>query len=377
MTHVQILKIPAIGQTFSRGLMPQLSDHLDDFLKFLDANDIKHNERMDTDPAKLKATQANGFDYDKIMAMPSDVHKIIISNDMHVIDGHHRWLAAHNRNDVKICAHEIDLPVLDAVARAKEFLASKNLQEGITHKEFQPMVDSFVDFASNELGIKSLPGVKFKQSDESDEQPSFGGYSPGLKSITISTKNRHPMDIFRTLAHELVHAKQDEDGRLNDVAKEGSTGSDIENEANSRAGIIMRNYAEKARHMFNSANLDEQFDRMVAEDTPSDREWGKESLTRKYKKDTPGQDKELEEDGRLTTATGVGLADHPDQDGVGPTTGFTNFGPGGLGSPFSRGYGPYESADKGLLDMGTVPKQGKEEVTEGSPVTLVWKLKKK
>ena len=377
MTHVQILKIPAIGQTFSRGLMPQLSDHLDDFLKFLDDQEIYHYEMPDIDVSKLKSTQANGFDYDKIMSVPQGSHKIIISNDMHVIDGHHRWLAEHNRDGIRLCAHKINLPILDAVAMAKRFIASKELQEGITHKEFQPMVDSFVDFASNELGIKSFPSVKFKQSDDSDEQPSFGGYSPSLKIITISTKNRHPMDIFRTLAHELVHAKQDEDGRLTDVAKEGSTGSDCENEANSQAGVIMRKYAKKERKLFNSLNLDEQFVKMVTEDTPSDREWGTRTLTWKYKKDTPGQDKELEEDGRLTTATGVGLADHPDQDGVGPTTGFTNFGPGGLGSPFSRGYGPYESADKGLLDMGTVPKQGKEEVTEGSPVTLVWKLKKK
>ena len=367
MAHVRILKIPEIGQTFSRGLMPQLSDHLEDFLKFLDAHEISHKEIMDVNPATLKSTQSNGFDYDKIMAIPPNIHKVITSNDSHVIDGHHRWLAAHNRDNVKICAHQIDLPVLDAVARAKEFLATKNLQEGITHKEFQPMVDSFVSFASDELGIKSLPGVNFKTSDEQDEQPSFGGYSPFSKSIVVSTKNRHPMDIFRTIAHELVHAKQDEDGRLSDVAKEGATGSDIENEANSMAGIIMRKYAKNSKHVFKSSNLDESFEAML-ENSPSDREWGKKSLTDIYKKDTPGQEseEELDEDGLLSTATNVGLSKNGD--GIGPEFAVSNFGPGGLGSPFSHGYGAYEeSTDKGLLDMGTVPKSGKEEVTEERP----------
>lgn len=361
MNHIRVLRIPAIGQTFSRDLMPQLSDHLEDFLKFLDSHEIKHTEMMAVDPLTLKATQSDGFDYDKIMSIPPDIHKVITSNDSHILDGHHRWLAACNRDNVKICAHEIDLPIMDAVARAKEFLATRQpVSEGITHKEFQPMVDSFVDFASNELGIKSLPGITLK-TIEDGEQPSFGGYSPGNKTIAITTKNRHPMDIFRTLAHELVHAKQDEDGRLGkDIEKEGETGSDIENQANSLAGVIMRNYAKKERHMFNSKNLDEQFCQML-EDTPSDREWGKPSLTAKYKSDTPGQTDE--ESGHLTTATNVGLP--KSADGIGPEFAVSNFGPGGLGSPFSHGFGAYEeSADKGLLDMGTVPKQGKEEVKE-------------
>jgi hypothetical protein len=377
MHEVRILKIPAIGQTFSRELMPQLSDNLEDFLKFLDANDIKHHERQDIDPSKLKATQANGFDYDKIMSIPpGETHKIIISNDLHVIDGHNRWLAAHNRDDVNLKCHEVDLPIVAAVAKAKEYLAAKNLQEGITRKEFQPMVDSFVDFASSELGIKSLPNIQYKDSDENDDQPSFGGYCPGSKTITVSTKNRHPMDIFRTIAHELVHSKQDEDGRLKDVAKEGSTGSDIENEANSQAGIIMRKHAKNARHMFKVGSLDEAFEEMLQEDSPSDREWGKPSLTATYKKDTPGQNNEdeIDEEGILDTASGaVGLS--KGSDGIGPEFGVSNFGPGGLGSAFSYGTvgglnsSVGESFDSGAFDMGTVPKQGsKEEVKEESPV---------
>ena len=61
----------------------------------------------------------------------------------------------------------------------------------------------------------------------------------------IMTKNRHPMDIFRSVAHELVHHKQNEDGRLGHSSEEGSTGSDIENEANAMAGVVMRHYGKK------------------------------------------------------------------------------------------------------------------------------------
>jgi hypothetical protein len=124
-----------------------------------------------------------------------------------------------------------------------------SLNEEVTRKELAPMLDSFVSFASKKLGIKSLPGVRYK-SDE-DNYNSFAAYNPSKNELSISTKNRHPMDVFRSIAHELVHHKQNEDGKLGkDIAKEGSTGSDIENEANAEAGKIMRWFAKSNPDMF-------------------------------------------------------------------------------------------------------------------------------
>jgi cytidyltransferase-like protein len=125
----------------------------------------------------------------------------------------------------------------------------KQIKEEVTRKELAPMLDSFVSFASKKLGIKSLPGVRYK-SDE-DDYNSFAAYNPSKNELSISTKNRHPMDVFRSIAHELVHHKQNEDGKLGkDIAKEGSTGSDIENEANAEAGKIMRWFAKSNPDMF-------------------------------------------------------------------------------------------------------------------------------
>jgi predicted ABC-type ATPase len=67
------------------------------------------------------------------------------------------------------------------------------------------------------------------------------------------------MDIFRTVAHELVHHKQNEDGRLgHNVAEEGATGSDIENEANAVAGKIMRWYGKAFPQSFQTSYVTEQ-----------------------------------------------------------------------------------------------------------------------
>jgi cytidyltransferase-like protein len=125
----------------------------------------------------------------------------------------------------------------------------KQLKEEITRKQLAPMLDSFVSFASDKLGLKSMPSVRYKTGD--DSYNSFAAYNPGSNELSISTANRHPMDIFRSVAHELVHHKQNEDGRLGkDIAKEGATGSDIENEANLEAGKIMRWFAKSNPDMF-------------------------------------------------------------------------------------------------------------------------------
>ena len=127
----------------------------------------------------------------------------------------------------------------------------------LDHEKFGPMLDTFVQFASKKLGIQSLPQISLQKGEM---QTSFGGYSPQNKSIVVITKNRHPMDVYRTVAHELVHHKQNEDGNLGkDIAAEGSTGSPTENEANAEAGKIMRWFAKKNPDAFKSGQIVESY----------------------------------------------------------------------------------------------------------------------
>ena len=135
----------------------------------------------------------------------------------------------------------------------------KQLKEEITRKQLAPMLDSFVSFASDKLGLKSMPTVRYKTDD--DDYNSFAAYNPSSNELSVHTMNRHPMDIFRSVAHELVHHKQNEDGRLGkDIEKEGATGSDIENEANSEAGKIMRWFAKANPDMFTKKHMVEEND---------------------------------------------------------------------------------------------------------------------
>jgi hypothetical protein len=57
------------------------------------------------------------------------------------------------------------------------------------------------------------------------------------------------MDVCRTLAHELVHFKQDIGGQL-EGENPGATGSPQENEANAEAAVIMRNWGKRFPRLF-------------------------------------------------------------------------------------------------------------------------------
>ena len=242
-----------IGHTLSRNLMPQISNP-EDFIAHLKRDGIE-SRRVKLDPDKLKSSQME-FDIDKVhsmMAKPSN-KPIIVSNDGHIMDGHHRWLADKKMNR-KTTVHHVDLPILDLITRAKTYTTLSE-ESDIDHKGFEPFLDAFIRFACKELELDDVPSVELMKKDDAGR--SFGGYQPDSNHIVVATKSRHPMDIFRTVAHELCHHKQNLEGRIQDVAREGGTGSDIENEANAQAGVVMRNFAKNNSHAFGLTHVTEE-----------------------------------------------------------------------------------------------------------------------
>jgi len=130
------------------------------------------------------------------------------------------------------------------------------LTEGLTKKDTFAILHDFVRFAAEDLELDSLPKFDFRfDTKRSVEHKSFGGYQPGGEHITITVKNRHIMDVCRTLAHELVHYSQDLKKELEDDDA-GATGSPQENEANARAAVIMRNWGKRNPHFFEKESIE-------------------------------------------------------------------------------------------------------------------------
>lgn len=117
--------------------------------------------------------------------------------------------------------------------------------EGLDHhkKNFMEMFRKFLPIAMHYIGLKSLPKMKFEAHIHDAVQPTFGKYENNEKTLYVALLNRHPNDILRTIAHELVHYKQDTEHVLEPDS--GRTGSPEENQANAIGGIVMRHFNKK------------------------------------------------------------------------------------------------------------------------------------
>lgn len=153
------------------------------------------------------------------------------------------------------------LGLIPTVLQGTLNLQTKTLHEPL-EEEAEPSVKDkhtaiikyFIKFAVKELGLKQLPSkiVLSYNTDEAKNQHSFGHFDPSNDKIWLYVKDRNTADFLRTLAHELVHRKQAEDGRLE--PGDGETGSDIENEANAQAGVLLRKFGKDNEEIYETLN---------------------------------------------------------------------------------------------------------------------------
>jgi hypothetical protein len=99
--------------------------------------------------------------------------------------------------------------------------------------EIDDEIHSLVDFTKERLGFKRPPTI-FLDNDDQNASKTLamtGYYDPEAMEIHIYTTGRHPKDVLRSIAHELVHHNQNENG-------------DFEN-----AGYSGKGYAQKNPHL--------------------------------------------------------------------------------------------------------------------------------
>jgi hypothetical protein len=112
------------------------------------------------------------------------------------------------------------------------------------HQNRLNTLKDFIGFCRAELNIQTLPKISLLNDKSFVQQNrSFGEYNPQTNAIKVVALNRNLADICRSLAHELCHHRQNE---LNMIYNEaGDTGTDIENDANAMAGILMRDFGKR------------------------------------------------------------------------------------------------------------------------------------
>lgn len=116
-------------------------------------------------------------------------------------------------------------------------------------------LNEFVRFVKDYLELKHTPKIIIQNGRYNLKTTANYDYTKEDKVININGKNRALVDVMRSIGHELVHHKQYEDGKLK--VKPADIGSEIENEANAIAGILIKTFALKDDTIYDE-DLDEQ-----------------------------------------------------------------------------------------------------------------------
>ena len=128
---------------------------------------------------------------------------------------------------------------------------------GTNFGDLERHIQDMYGFFANKYGFEEHPDIHL-DSDEQNKAEILGKtayYDPQSHEVHIYTDNRHPKDMLRSIAHELIHHKQNLEGRLqvggyngpgyylkNDKLK------DVEHEAMLEGNACMREWEDTKKY---------------------------------------------------------------------------------------------------------------------------------
>jgi len=117
---------------------------------------------------------------------------------------------------------------------------------------YPPMIKSLTEYMLDKgMNIRPLPRVKFVDDDAENAKNFFGKtayYDPNERVIVLYTMDRHPKDVMRSYAHEMVHHMQNCDNRLQNISTQNTNEEgdlpEIEREAYEKGNMTFRNWTD-------------------------------------------------------------------------------------------------------------------------------------
>ena len=115
-------------------------------------------------------------------------------------------------------------------------------------KQLKALTEFMLDKGMN---IKPLPKVKFVEDDVENAKNFLGKtayYDPYKRVIVLYTMDRHPKDVMRSFAHEMIHHMQNCDNRLGNITTQDTNEDgdlpEIEKEAYEKGNMTFRNWTD-------------------------------------------------------------------------------------------------------------------------------------
>ena len=117
---------------------------------------------------------------------------------------------------------------------------------------YPPMIKSLTEYMLDKgMNIRPLPKVKFVNDDAENAKNFFGKtayYDPNNLVIVLYTMNRHPKDVMRSYAHEMIHHEQNCNGKLQNITTQNTNEEgdlpEIEREAYEKGNMTFRNWTD-------------------------------------------------------------------------------------------------------------------------------------
>ena len=109
-------------------------------------------------------------------------------------------------------------------------------------------LNRFVKFVKNQLELDTVPVISIQNHRENIKTTANYDYTKDEKIIKVCSKGRALVDVMRSIAHEMVHHKQFEQGRLK--VQPPDIGGEIEDEANAKAGQYIKMFSKEGQTIY-------------------------------------------------------------------------------------------------------------------------------
>ena len=103
----------------------------------------------------------------------------------------------------------------------------------------------FIDFCGDKLSMEGDVKVCLNGKGTGDTGISTGGYDRVTNDISTREHGRSLVDMLRSIAHELVHQRQRETGKIGLNEDIPNIGGEIEDEANALSGQLVKMYVDE------------------------------------------------------------------------------------------------------------------------------------
>jgi hypothetical protein len=144
------------------------------------------------------------------------------------------------------------------VDKHKDKIVVSNItKKGLEHNsEFRDkLVSLTLSMIDNGLNLEPLPDIIFIENDKKNADNILGRtayYDPNTKCVTLYTHSRHPKDILRSYAHEMIHHMQNLEGRIQGIEghniNEDEYLKELELEAYSKGNMCFRSWENNLKN---------------------------------------------------------------------------------------------------------------------------------